>query len=558
MNECKVLAEEIISTVLVLDEDDLSPGTSILGACSLCALAVQLLCVSFVSYCQGHVGPLDLFFLERDLEQVHLYGAEPTSQQAPLAVRLQRLTCLDDMLESPVLVFTCDTKHVRRRLDLVATPEQILDIWGPGSIFAGSITDTVMRPPCIIVRGGVIFPTGSGNFHWDRRMRMASSPVSTSIDLRAEIRVGVVLENNNGACSQNLAAVRAKCAEYRRPLGTCEPFWLHDREREVSAQAGMYIVPQFITKSQKNDGISEKKRRMDELRSRKLDPAFLESTSGLQVSLCSGFAKRVKIRHLLADLLPLYADRYCHHYPKWTILRDTFRVEHELRRGDTSLLRKLAEANEDYLRTFCDLIEGLMSTLQSTGIDPTGKRFIVALFPSSANEPVESLEFNTEDDHFWTKVLCDTSTTSTFAYFTTSCLQLAGYGCRTAEPKWHGQVVFLETEVHRRFDLASKRYKASCTTWTLEHGHTYAIGPVGGTRRMILMSLGLQATVVRPSSTEDPRLMVRLSAIPPNHLRRMLLRPYMGRLQERSGPGTDLIAYRAFIMSREDTRLLFT
>jgi hypothetical protein len=72
------------------------------------------------------------------------------------------------------------------------------------------------------------------------------------------------------------------------------------------------------------------------------------------------------------------------------------------------------------------------------------------------------------------------------------------------------------------------------------------------------MSIGLQATVVRPRSTEDPRLVVRLSPIPQGHLRRMLLRPLMGRLQERSSPCTDLVAYRAFIISRENTQLEFT
>jgi hypothetical protein len=235
LNDCKALAEEIISSVLVLHGDGPRSSSSILGASSLCALAVQLLCVSFVSYCQGLVGPLNLFFLERDLAQVHLYGAEPTDRQAPLAAKLQRLSCLDDMLEGPVLVFTRETEQARRRLDLVATPEQILDIWGPGSIFAGSITETVTRPPCIVVGGGVIFPTDGGKFHWDRRMRMPSSSVSTLIDLRAEIRVGVVLENVSSACSQNLEAVRARSAEYRRPLGTCEPFWHHDREREIGA-----------------------------------------------------------------------------------------------------------------------------------------------------------------------------------------------------------------------------------------------------------------------------------------------------------------------------------
>ncbi|KAF2161081.1 hypothetical protein M409DRAFT_59356 [Zasmidium cellare ATCC 36951] len=535
---------------------------------SICALAEHILCLSLASYSQGHTGDLDLFFLECSLKGVDLLGTDSSDVDPRPMVRFQpiRLSCLDGMLEAPVMAFTVAMPgdpwiepHQENREngahDLIATPEQILDIWGPGFIIPEFISEAATRSACIVIGGGVVYPVADGKYHWTRRLDVSHAYHLAKIDLKEPIEIGANVEVANGLCSHNISGMRAKSAEYRRPLGTYDPFWLHDREREIGAQVGMYVVPQFVSKSQKNDGISLKKREMDRLRAHRLDPAFLESTWGLQVSLCSGFAKRVKIRELLADLLPLYAERYIHQYPEWEKLRDDFNIPEELRQGNKALLKQIGASDRRSLLALCDLIEGLMSTLQTTGIDTTGRHFIVALFPTSHEEPIESLHFTTEADNLWTNILRDTSMTCTFAYFTTSCLQLKNFGCRMAEARWHGQVPFLETEVYRAFE--SRPTKTTASTFRLEDGDTYAIGPETGIQRLVWMSMALHAAVVRPHPAEDARLIVRQSLIPQQHLRRMMLKPSRGRLQERSGPGVEVSACRAFIMSREDERLMF-
>lgn len=86
-----------------------SPET-ITGALHSYSLAVQALCLEFLSYSQAHVGPIQPFFLDTLPTKIRLIGVEMSP--APyryIEASLKSLTCFGDMIEEPVLVFSITT-----------------------------------------------------------------------------------------------------------------------------------------------------------------------------------------------------------------------------------------------------------------------------------------------------------------------------------------------------------------------------------------------------------------------------------------------------------------
>ena len=71
-----------------------------------CSFTVQILSLGFQSYNRAHVGAFRPFFLDRTFHTVRLHGLYDHANSAPQAsANFQRLTCLDDMVQQPVVVF---------------------------------------------------------------------------------------------------------------------------------------------------------------------------------------------------------------------------------------------------------------------------------------------------------------------------------------------------------------------------------------------------------------------------------------------------------------------
>jgi hypothetical protein len=145
-----------------------------------CALAVQALCVSMLSFGQAHMGELDPFFLERSLSHVVLQGAPRGSTRAsrfvsdkPLFFQLASLTCAGEMIDSKVMVLAERMVETDQTHDLSITPEDLTKLWGPGTLI-------MCQPPTleavshskwlkgIAIRGGVIYKPSkeSSKMHW--------------------------------------------------------------------------------------------------------------------------------------------------------------------------------------------------------------------------------------------------------------------------------------------------------------------------------------------------------------------------------------------------------
>jgi hypothetical protein len=499
----------------------------------LCALAVQVLCLGFVSYCQAHTGALRLFFMEYQLTEIRLFGAGDISSASPsIVARLCELTCFGSMLGDAVLVF--DSVPAQKgdfirdeavKFNLLASPEDIVDTWGPGGFVMAMDAIGESKIISILIGGGCIsLDTEQPNtYHWGPELQLAFDQAPT---MRRKDKIVVATSIAvNPECHLDEEECFRICDEYRDPLGTYEAFWTMV-ERQAGLQAGLYATAVYNQTWAKRAGRILKESLILDL---ELDVLpFLESTSGLQVSFCSGLARRVRMRVLMAEVLPAFVQQKVLLPAQWVNLRDSLQFLNILREGDLKGWLRNAELNHHACYELaCVLIRAVARLLQYTGIDQSEKHFIVAWFPSLPGISPQCIRIPPDKTNYWTRVLQDSSDCATFAYFTSACLQISSCGCRKKASSWHGEMALIETEVHRHVDGPHATLE---WPWKLQDGQSYPIGHPELNR-----TTQLKARVEISDPLQIPRFVVSPSGVPLHYMNRIMLkqRSRKERLRER-------------------------
>ncbi|KAH7118224.1 hypothetical protein B0J13DRAFT_198848 [Dactylonectria estremocensis] len=280
----------------------------------ICCLSVQLLCLGFQSYIQSHVGAFHPFFLDTPVKRIQLLGCQTTAGPYPcVEASLKELTCVGEMLQGPVLVFSRfhlqeGTSQVWKhpapaQFDLLASFKDVIDTWGPGQ-FVLPIAQS--KPSAVRIRGGVIYVSDQDgkNFHWSRD----ATPdrfCQGELDPAVKIRIGSPVTVNVN-CQLNEEKCRTDCSRFLRSLGTCSPAWVLE-QMEIGIQAGMHMLFQVNAGYRLSPGRPLKQSRLENQPKEEI-LSFLEERWGVQVSLCSGIARRVSLREMVADLLPVFTD----------------------------------------------------------------------------------------------------------------------------------------------------------------------------------------------------------------------------------------------------------
>ncbi|CAH0032962.1 unnamed protein product [Clonostachys rhizophaga] len=107
------ILHEILQKVM-----DAPPAITVYNSEHLHSLALQVLCLGFISYIQAHIGPLQPFFIDRPLERIVLKGCQyyDHSRGNHIVAELVILTCLGHMCQYPYLysgrVFQVMKKHL--------------------------------------------------------------------------------------------------------------------------------------------------------------------------------------------------------------------------------------------------------------------------------------------------------------------------------------------------------------------------------------------------------------------------------------------------------------
>jgi hypothetical protein len=412
------------------------------------SLATQFLSLGLLSYSQGHVGPIQPFFLDTPQQKIVLTGSKASGNQSGcITAELTNLTCIGDMVGDQVLtfkvnlsstdVFLLETEEIH---DVLACPEDLIDTWGPANFIVPHAS--IDSFPCAIkICGGVIYaPVENAlKFHWKKEVS-AQEIHPVCFNSRTKICIGsAVVVNLNCNINEEECWSKSSCA--LETLGVHGDYWRHD-ERQLAGQLGCdYAVLQASVTKHKIPGETMKQSilRQD---AEMLKP-YLNYMWGLQVSFCTGVARRVPLRELIADLLPTFAMTFTLEYTLWNTLRNQHHVLDAMRQD--SVLDWFDRLPADLYSYLLKVIGRILRVLQSTGIDAE-KKFLSVAWPFESHLS-HCLRISCEKANSWTRLLSDSEDCATFAYISTKCLVTTDVQCGGASSAWRNSTPLLGTAV---------------------------------------------------------------------------------------------------------------
>ncbi|PYH98822.1 hypothetical protein BO71DRAFT_437901 [Aspergillus ellipticus CBS 707.79] len=402
----------------------------------LCALSVQFLSLGCLSYSQAHIGPLRLFFLDFVAQKVRLMGFQREQSQPFLVAEMMNLTCLSGMARDQVLCFRASEAISGNQLlgsqhDIVGHVDDLLDTWGPGNLIVRKNDRSTVA---IKIGDGFVLASGSGKFHWTQQMPDIKK--LDSIDIAKPLLIGSLV-SINAVCKPIEIEARNISANFLEQLGTTPSYW-EKSQRQLAAQAGQYVVLQAAETYNKHPGIPEKDRALAYPPQELIQ--FLDNYWGVQVSYCTGVARRVRLRRLIADLMPHFFPASKHHSSDLEAkLRDeTLQIN--------GLIGWINGLSPDVHTETLYIISRILNTLRHTGLDPTDMNFCVA-WPFQGST-TQCFKVPVEYENVWVRFLADSHDCAAFVYLTMDCFQTSDVRCK-GTPLACQNIHLLETTVAR-------------------------------------------------------------------------------------------------------------
>ncbi|KAK7527428.1 uncharacterized protein IWZ02DRAFT_124582 [Phyllosticta citriasiana] len=420
----------------------IEPGAQLHVFC----LIVQTLAVGLLSYSQAHITPLRPSFLDTDIQSIRLLGHEKLGSSSDILAEPVRLSCISDMLQGRVLVFRfAEMEAANPRPLLTAFPEDILSTWGPGCYLTVPGRETQGELYAMRIKGGTITASNGHEsmLHWyptiwlqipDQKFRKDEETV-----IGADTGALTTIKEN---CPKTEREMFDQCNGIFSHLGT-QPSHLQLIEHQIMAQLALPNAG-TVQYGQVYRPIPATTIKEAELNQINPSYTFLNSFWGLQVSFCTGVAKRVRMRELIADMLSVYVARG-RPRPSWfqhekTEIIDAFRDEE----NKINLEQWLAQRPQNHQDYLWDAMREIIDLLKVTGIDKSGALSIAWVIP---DRQAQCLRVECERESYWAKVLTDSSYCATFAYFTSACLETEQIKCTGPTASWPLKTPVLSTAV---------------------------------------------------------------------------------------------------------------
>jgi ankyrin repeat protein len=537
VQRCIQMAEHILQELRVT-----IPETTPNADLHYCALAAQFLCAAFLSYIQAHVGSVDPFFLDTPQRKMVLLGSQRVPGDFAINAELVELTCLAEMTQQLVLAFSSGATSRELRLeggtsryDVLTNAEDCLDTWGPGYFIHNKANPSKIH--AVAIGGGFVSLADSktSRFHWAKGT-LPESASRAAFEPYTIMRIGAAVSINEKCCIDEAASRESSfCA--LEPLGTHEVFW-EPQERQAGFQGGQYLTGTYSQTWKKIPGTTLKQRNLQQSDGRLIH--FLEQSWGLQVSFCTSVARRVSLRELVTDLLPMFVNPL--EQDTWQELVNGHNIIQAFTQGNLfAWLRTLSSSLQFYVLT---LVRKILEQLQHTGLDRRNTTLVIA-WPQEGDIE-RGLRIPCKAQTCWAQVIADAEDCATFAYVTPKCLETNHVKCRGSQRAWQNASKMLVTEMSPSRPegqpvVAITTIPAPVTTttatattqWELEDKKTYYIKK--------LDSL-LRVKVERPSSASNDvaHLVVARSNIPQGLWKRLLVREEErrnNRIRERQAMG---------------------
>ncbi|KAM0723249.1 hypothetical protein Q7P37_001450 [Cladosporium fusiforme] len=492
------------------------------------ALALQMMSIGLLSYINAHSGPIRPRFLGTPVHRVVFLGIGSASNGTRVAAGLANLTCMKGLTRSQVFAFGEVNEHA---VDLLATPTDVVDTWGPARLIRNANHPPNQEVLGIEIGEGLLArsPERGYMLHWKEFAQseelMRSVTTGKGFDLDSHILMGAISVND--ACPLRLpdnekSATSTFTGDLYK-VGTVAPGW-YQKSFQIGLAAGKYTTVSVGASFEKRDGVTMKKRILRDLRGSTPQVCLedLEAFHGLQLSLCTGVARRVPLRVLLAEALPTYVLS-CRPAPAgWDAFGST--LIQALR--DSTLLAWFHFHKEHEIAAVA-ILSKLLLHLEDTGIDSQGHLSVAWITPQHTQL---GIKLNCDKENLWAKILEDTDQCATFACITVSCLESDDTGCQSKNGFcWRGVSELLTTEVYRYSNDTSRgSRRQQQQPFELREDKKYWIGPINS-------GLVASAKIADPPTLEITRDF--FPGVPERYKYRLMLAPSLQRmrLRERGG-----------------------
>ncbi|KAF4447977.1 hypothetical protein F53441_8568 [Fusarium austroafricanum] len=489
------------------------------------ALAAQFLSLAFALYAQGHCEPFRPFFLDTSLKRILLIGNQiwsPSFTGPCILASSVGLTCFGEMVQRRVFTFRYFEAFERSKVfsgsdmqfDLKACPEDLLDTWGPGDFIIPNNEPENLH--AISIGGGLIVSTFKKSkakdskpqipvLHWSSSQEL--DPTSTAFPRNAKMVIGSRVFINQ-SCRVTAEKQIELAAQYLENLGTFSNYWEpSERQVGIGFQGGQSAVGilSFAQTWVKKRGMTNKSKILAQ---RPLFISDLEGPYAVQVSFCTGIARRVRLRELLADILPVYVKNLATpplHRDKLIGGSEIL----EILRDDNFTVRYQG-LNRDLQAEFESLAFAVLSLLRDTGVDKDRENLVIGCIrPKIA---AQCFKIPLKKESLWAQMVADSEGVATFAYAATRCFETDRVKCRGPIKHWDNKTALFWTDVSLcRGELVEEGVIQHQAQWRLRDSEAY----------LIRLDEPLLARVLSPDVQNEPDLLVSKSTIPASFLIRL-------------------------------------
>jgi hypothetical protein len=463
------------------------------GQLHLCALVCQILAISLISYSQAHTSDFHPHLPKEPLQNIKLEGyAGHAHPKITAEFSYQKLACMDGLIGGRVLVLSLSVESTSRGDTITAAEaggdedgnesqpswftgsiENIIDSWGPGVLISDANPDVPYgeNVRSVMIAGSVIAPSSASDlpaivYHWGRFD--APNNGDLMFNIRESLRIGAITVQ----CCWTLNS--EKCRKVSEPyldnLGTEADYW-RLAERQMMLQSGQYVGLQVGSVYSKMKGRSLKTTLLD-MWGVMPDLRLLLQPWGLQVSLCTGVARRVPLKALIGEPMFSYIDGISLQH--WDDIKAGIQLAFDGTIDCISWTSGLQGPQRDCL---IKVVTFFLAVLQDTGVDREGK-LLRMLWPHEKSLS-HAISLKCSKYNLWARVLKDSPSCATFAAVTSTCLEAPGHQChRNAAPIWTGQGALLSTAVSRILFPGSLS-TSEATHWELKNGQQCWIEKAG-------------------------------------------------------------------------------
>jgi hypothetical protein len=448
---------------------------------------MTLLDLALVSYVGSHGSRFDIEFINKDVAYFDVLGASDTA----LSFRCsrQRLACLNGFLNSrEVWVFECYfgsrivtsvQKGKSSKLLLLTKMDAFADVWGPvWSIPATS--GKWKRIKQYNVSNGIIYPLGDKDAievdgavrcHWDnwasfygRRMtKIFKESEEITIDSDELLLIGGFFQENR-ECDSKLEDFEEDFEDSLEPLGTRPESWRMDG-RGISFGFSKILGVTVFGAQKKVPQTPLKQHILDRwsFDANNANPGMLNLYVGLEISHCTGNARRISVKELL--LLESLQPRLECQSPGW---RETVwgrQLYRALLDPAPRAVLDLWERFKEYRTEIAELVCCVLKSLSTTGFE--NDRFTAAVFTRN-DESAVVLDHRTNE---WCRLLKDSHLMAVFALVSSKCIECHTPTHSAATCHNHKSPTVLQTHISIENHSVTDRIKL------IPYGQTLKVDP---------------------------------------------------------------------------------